>query len=152
MKTLRLSLLMLAAALMLTACDFYPVIIDIHVEDEAGHNLLDPKSEYFIGENVQAVYDGQAYPMDMSYLTETKVYSPHMFGLRLMQDRLLGYYHLQFGEFDGSESGDQTVTIVWPDGTSDTIYHKRVMFTPLAISDTWHLNGKHTSSPIVIVK
>ena len=141
---------LLATALLLTACDFYPVVFDIHVETEDGYNRLDPESEYFIGENISAIYDGQVYPVEI--LMPTKAYAPRFFGLQLRQEGMFGYWHLVFGEFDGAESGEQTVTLVWPDGTSDTIYHKRVVATPLAISDRWKLNGEKGSNPVVLVK
>ena len=148
MKTLRFLLLTAAALLALVSCDFAPVMVSMHVTDEAGHDRLDPYSDYFIGENITAVYDGQTYPAQMTFLSPaTKVYAPRFFGLEWRYDREYGYY-LCFGEFDGATSQDITVTYNWPDGTSDTIHvtHVRVF------GDTWRLNGKRVYPPLSLVK
>ena len=152
MKTLRFFWMMLAGLLCFTACDYYPVVITVTVQDEAGHDRLDPDSDYFIGEDISAVYEGQVYPMQKMFAdAATKAYLPRFFGLEWRQDRNYGYY-LTFGEFDGAEDQDITVTFVWPDGTSDTVHTTHIMFTPLAIVNTWHLNGEKVSPPITFIK
>ena len=154
MKTLQYTLLTAVTLLVLSSCDFYPVMVSVRVTDTDGHDRLDPDSEYFIGENITAVYDGQTYPLQVMFAREgadTKAYYAQLFGLQWRKDRERGYY-LCFGEFDGSESQDLTVTFVWPDGTSDTVHTTHTCFTPLAIVNTWHLNGKKVSPPITLVK
>lgn len=151
MKSFRFFVLTVAALLALTSCDFYPVVVTVYVTDEAGHDRLDPKSEYFIGENISAVYEGRVYPVEIN-IPETKTYMPYFFGLRLQQRWSENTYYLDFGEFDGADDQDITVTLVWPDGTSDTIHTTHTRFTPLAIVNTWHLNGKKVSPPITLVK
>lgn len=152
MKALRFFLLTAVTLLALASCDFYPVVVTVSVTDEDGHDRLNPESEYFIGENISAVYEGEVYPMQKMFAdAATKVYMPCFFGLEWRKDRELGYY-LCFGEFDGADDQDVTVTFVWPDGTSDTVHTKHIMFTPLAIVNTWHLNGKKVSPPITLVK
>ena len=153
MKAPRFFLLTAVILLGLSSCDFYPVSVNIHVTDEAGHDRLDPYSDYFIGENITAVYDGQTYPLQIFFAYEgaTKVYDAQLFGLQWRRDREFGYY-LCFGEFDGAKDQDISVTFVWPDGTSDTVHTTHTCFTPLAIVNTWHLNGKKVSPPITLVK
>ena len=151
MKSFRFFLLTVAALLALTSCDFYPVVVTVYVTDEAGHDRLDPGSEYFIGENIRAVYNGNVYPVEIM-VPPTKTYAAEFFGLRLRQNWSYNDYYLAFGEFDGADDQDITVTLVWPDGTSDTIHTTHTRFTPLAIVNTWHLNGEKVSPPITLVK
>lgn len=154
MKAFRFFLLTAVILLGLSSCDFYPVMVSVYVADADGHDRLDPDSEYFIGENITAVYEGQTYPLQVMFAREaadTKVYNAQFFGLQWRKDHRLGYY-LCFGEFDGSESQDVSVTFVWPDGTSDTVHTTHTCFTPLAIVNNWHLNGKKVSPPITLVK
>lgn len=151
MKTLRLFWMMLAGLLCFTACDYYPVVITVTVQDEAGHDRLDPDSEYFIGEGISAVYEGQVYPVEI-LVPDTKTYAAQFYGLRLRQSWGYGYYYLEFGEFDGASSQNVTVKLVWPDGTSDTIQTRHVMITPLAVANTWKLNGERVTPPIILVK
>ena len=125
MKALRFFLLTAVTLLALASCDFYPVVVTVSVTDEDGHDRLNPESEYFIGENISAVYEGEVYPMQKMFAdAATKVYMPCFFGLEWRKD----------------------------DGTSDTVHTKHIMFTPLAIVNTWHLNGKKVSPPITLVK
>ena len=149
----RLTLFLTACALLtVTACDFAPVEVTVYVTDEAGHNRLDPASEYFIGDNISAVYEGQVYPVQRMFADpETKAYMPHFFGLGWRCDRQFGYY-LCFGEFDGADDQDISVTFVWPDGTSDTVRTTHTRYTPLLITDKWKVNGKKASPPITFVK
>ena len=142
---------LLALLMTVTACDWNPVVISLHVEDAEGHNRLDPTSEYFIGENISAIYDQMVYPVEIIGGPETKAYMPRFFGLQLRPDILNGWY-LTFGEFEGSESQDITITLVWPDGTADTIRCKHTVATALAVSNRYELNGKKTSPPIILVK
>ena len=154
MKRERLLLPFLAAFLLLPfacSCDWYPVTIAINVETADGHSRLDPDSEYFIGENVTAVYEGKSFQMEIPG-PGTKAYVPQFFGLKLFNHYPSGSWYLEFGEFEGSESQDITVKLVWPDGTSDTIRCKHTVFTPLAVSTRWTLNGERTTSPVTIVK
>lgn len=152
MKRCLLFCLMVAALLTATACDFYPVIVTVYVTDKDGHDRLDPASEYFIGDNISAIYEGQVYPMQNRYADPaTKAYLPYFFGLELRQDRLFGYY-LSFGEFDGADDQDISVTFVWPDGTSDTVHTTHTRYTPLLTTNKWKVNGKKASPPITFVK
>lgn len=154
MKAFRFLLLTVVTLLGLASCDFYPVSVNVYVTDADGHDRLDPDSEYFIGENITAVYEGQTYPLQVMFArkgTETKTYSAQFFGLQWRKDRVFGHY-LCFGEFDGAESQDVSVTFVWPDGTSDTVHTTHTFLTPLSIVNTWRLNGKKVSTPITLVK
>ena len=144
--------LLLTALLTVTACDFYPVMVSVHVTDEDGHDRLDPTSAYFIGENISAIYEGQVYPVQKMFADpETKAYMPRFFGLEWRKDRLYGY-SLVFGEFDGADDQDITVTFVWPDGTSDTVHTTHTRFTPLLTTNKWKVNGKKATPPITFVK
>ena len=153
MKAFRFFLLTAVILLGLSSCDFYPVSVNIYVADEAGHDRLDPYSSYFIGENITAVYEGQTYPLQIMFAYEgaTKAYNAQLFGLQWRRDREFGYY-LCFGEFDGAKDQDVSVTFIWPDGTSDTVHTTHTRFTPLAIVNTWKLNGKKVKTPITLVK
>jgi hypothetical protein len=153
MKAFRFLLLTAVILLGLSSCDFYPVSVNIYVADEAGHDRLDPYSSYFIGENITAVYEGQTYPLQIMFAYEgaTKAYNAQLFGLQWRRDREFGYY-LCFGEFDGAKDQDVSVTFIWPDGTSDTVHTTHTRFTPLAIVNTWKLNGKKVKTPITLVK
>ena len=151
MKKLVSFLAVCALLMLVVSCDFAPVVVTVHVYDEAGHDRLDPNSAYFIGENIHAVYDGKVYPVEI-IVPETKAYSAYFFGLRLRQSWGYNDYFLEFGEFDGAENQDVSVTLVWPDGTSDTIHTTHIRFTPLAVVNTWKLNGKKVSPPITLVK
>ena len=147
MKSLRFCLLTAAALLALASCDFMPVVVTVQVIDEDGHDRLDPNSEYFIGGNIEAVYDGKVYPVEI-IIPETKTYAVDFFGLRLRQSWGYDYYYLDFGEFDGADNQHVTVTFKWPDGTSDTIRTTHIRF----LGDTWRLNGKKADPPIILVK
>ena len=151
MKAFRWLLIMVAALLALASCDYMPVQVIVYVTDEAGHDRLDPESEYFIGENISAVYDGKVYPVEIM-VPPTKTYAAEFFGLRLRQNWSYNDYYLVFGEFDGAHDQDITVTLVWPDGTSDTVHTTHTLFTPLAVINNWHLNGEKVSPPITLVK
>lgn len=142
---------LLALLLTVTACDWNPVVITLHVEDAEGHNRLDPTSAYFIGGDISAIYDQKFYPVEILGGPETKTYMPRFFGLQLRPDRNYGWY-LVFGEFEGSEGQDISITLVWPDGTTDEIQCKHTVATPLAVSTRYKLNGKKVSPPITLVK
>ena len=57
-----------------------------------------------------------------------------------------------YKESDYGDFQDITITLVWPDGTADTIRCKHTVATALAVSNRYELNGKKTSPPIILVK
>lgn len=141
---------LLLAGLLCTSCiiDWAPIVVSVYVQDENGNDRLDPASEYFIGDQIKMTYDGEDYPMAIP----TKYYMPHFYGLELVNVSESGRWHLRFGEFDGSQSRDDTFTLTWPDGSKDEITFHRTIMSPLIVIDTWHLNGKKTDLPIMILK
>ncbi|MGX8707200.1 MAG: hypothetical protein ACSW72_00440 [Bacteroidales bacterium] len=148
MRLIRISLVVLFAFLLCTACwfDVAPVEVFIQARDQAGNDILDPGSDLFIGDAITMNYDGKDYPM----VLPTKVYPAIIKGLELVN--YSGVWTLRFGELDGAQNHDETFTLTWPDGTKDVISFKRINISPMTSFDTWRLNGKKTGMPIVIEK
>lgn len=101
--------------------DFWPVEINIRIQDDAGQNLLSP----FIPGNLQgrkitAEYQGQMFELDWDAEDNTRYYMPRFSGLTLnaeyketenafITDPSTNY--LSFGEFDGAENQEITILL-----------------------------------------
>jgi len=141
--------LLLAGFLCNSCCiDWAPIIVTVCVQDADGHDLLDPESEHFLGDQIKMTFEGKDYPMSIP----TKDYMPCFFGLELVNLRESGIWNLRFGELDGGQNHDDRFTITWPDGSKDEITFQRTIISPLIVTDTWRLNGKKTGLPVVIEK
>lgn len=101
--------------------DFYPIILQISVQDAQGNDLLNPETEGNIAEQgIKAIYKDEIYMKD-SLKSRTKAYLAVLEGLRTCKDKN-GKYYLTFGEFNGDDTFDhEQVVIDWNDGTKDTL-------------------------------
>ena len=62
-------------------------------------------------------------------------------------------YYISFGEFSRTDNDTELLTIKWPDGNiSEVTYKCRLIESELEAKETFELNGRKCSNPIVIVK
>ena len=101
--------------------DFYPIILQIAVQDAQGNDLLNPETPGSIANSgIKAIYKGVTYEKD-SVIIPTKAYMAHFGGLQTVKAEN-GQYILTFGEFNGDDTFDhEEVVIDWNDGTKDVI-------------------------------
>lgn len=158
-------LLLLLAFVSLSGCDrdnrkiwdVEPTVVLIKVVDAKGDNLLDPAhSSPLDVTKIKAIYKGKEYPCNQDAANEmqTRDYLPHFYGLITSKYPEYKDYLLLFGEFDGTLSYEnESVTIVWADGSSDNIRFTTHAKTP----EEWFLNDvkidiKASRYRIIIVK
>ena len=62
-------------------------------------------------------------------------------------------YYIAFGEFERRSNDIEQMTIKWPDGSiSEVTYKCKLIESKLEVKESFELNGKKCSNPIVIVK
>jgi hypothetical protein len=62
-------------------------------------------------------------------------------------------YFIVFGEFHRRDNDTELLTIKWPDGNISEISYKcRLIPSKLEAKETFELDGKKCSNPIVVVK
>ena len=137
--------------------DIAPVYFTFNVQDANGNDLLDPNTENNILDNdIKVVFEDKEYPkdVDMTPTENTKFYMAVLKGLYTVK-----YddddYHLEFGQFMGSEDHDKSFVIHWGDGTHDEVsfvHDYKFRVNKPKISTKIFLNGKESNNRFVIVK
>lgn len=136
--------------------DIAPVVVKISVVDAQGNDLLNPQTDNALElGKIKAIYNGQDYLYGVSPDDpKSKAYLPRFYGLMSEFNSHHERHILSFGEFDGAESyTNESVTIVWPDGSSDIIRFNRVFKwksngSP-SIKQEWFLNDAKASDDVI---
>lgn len=120
--------------------DYSPIVITVRVVDVNGVDMLSPEASGVMDiTKIKATYKGQQFDCkedEYDYFA-TRYYMPDFYELKVSQSRYFGTYILQFGEFDGSPGSEsESVTITWPDGSSD-----KISFQKGSKKTEWTLNG-----------
>lgn len=139
--------------------DFYPIVLQISVQDAQGNDLLNPETEGSIAnQGIKAIYRGEIYQKDES-IDRTRAYQASFQGLQTSQSENDGLYYLTFGEFNGDETfRKEEIVIDWNDNTSDKIsFSNRLTWATKnkpVIKREFYLNGKEIdrSGIFIIVK
>jgi hypothetical protein len=62
-------------------------------------------------------------------------------------------YYIAFGEFERRSNDIEQMTIKWPDGSiSEVTYKCKLIESTIEAKESFELNGKKCSNPIIIVK
>lgn len=135
--------------------DIYPVVVSVSVVDAQGNDLLDPQTpDAFDVSEINAIYKEKIYECNKDATgLRSKAYMPYFYGLQSYRNDYYGLYILSFGEFNGAESyTNESVTIVWPDGSSDKISFNRDFkwgkIEP-EVKQEWFLNNSKVSGGII---
>ena len=90
--------------------------------------------------------------LDESDITPVpKMILPMYEGARI--EKGLDCYYIAYGEFSRKDNDTELITITWPDGSISKITYKcRLIPSKLEAKETFKLNGKTCSNPIVIVR
>lgn len=166
----RISCLFLTSIILLSACkdnpdykiwDIAPVVVAVSVVDPQGNDLLNPiNSNAFELSSIKAIYKDKEYVCDIAAdrKGDSKAYMPHFYGLLTYFNERLGSQILNFGEFDGAKSyKDESIKLVWPDGSSDVIRYNRVFKWKAngdpSVQQEWFLNNSKVADGVIkIVK
>lgn len=145
--------------------DFSPVTVNIYLQDAEGNNLLSPTFPGNIrGRRIAALYEGKEYEVNWNSAGETRFYMPNFTGLSIEMSYVLSgddyvlapeTSHLTFGEFDGSQDQDISLTLSIEDipETWDITYTRRMEWKKHkpVITDTRTLNGETVEGRMIIV-
>ncbi len=157
MKRFLTALIVAAAVLSANSCriiDYSPINLRLQVQDSEGKDLLDPANDnsWLLGTTI--TFRGIIVDLDETNITvpETKEYGPVEYqGFRL--EKGADCWELVFGEFDGGDEYDDSFFISWPDKTYNSIdYSRKINSMSGNVKQTWTLNGKECSNPVVIVR
>ena len=133
--------------------DINPVTVSVTATDTQGNDLLNPQTPgaLEVGK-IKALYKGEEYACDEK-LAASKAVLPCFYGLKT-EKSALGICLLRFGELEGAQSyTNESVTIIWPDGSSDQISFNRDFRWKAngdpEIKEKWFLNGSEVSGKLV---
>ena len=152
-------LIILIAIICLNGCekhsmiiDWAPVIFKIQVQDSQGNDMLDPANDntWLIGTEIS--FRNYSEVMDKNDISPvTKAIMPIYEGARV--EKGSDCFYIAFGEFHRRDNDTEQMTIKWPDGSiSEVTYKCKLIESKLEAKETFYLNGKKCSNPIVIVK
>lgn len=97
----------------------FKIVIEL-IDKDNGDNLLNPNTpNNYLNNKISAEYLGVNYPLIKSGINVDEM-STILSGLFLVSD-VAGNVYVAFGNFNGQEDWDDTFTISWGDGTTDTI-------------------------------
>lgn len=137
--------------------DIYPFVIKIGVIDQKGNDLLNPETEGSIAHTgIKAIYKGMVFEKDSIVKSKTKAVDVRFTGLYTWE-YTEGKYVLEFGAFHGDRDyDDERIILDWNDGSKkDTVVFNHRFYwkkqKPVT-ENIFYLNGRETSSPIIIVK
>ena len=159
MKLMKRILIILITIASLTGCEKHNMIIDwvpvtfrIQVQDFQGNDMLDPNNgnTWLIGTEIS--FRDQSDVFDENDITPiTKAILPIYDGARI--EKGSDCFYIVFGEFHRKDNDTELITIKWPDDNVTEISYKcRLIPSKLEVKETFELNGKKCSNPIVIVK
>ena len=152
-------LIILIAIIFLNGCEKHHMIIDwvpitfkIQVQDSQGKDLLDPANDntWLIG--TEFSFRNQSYIMNENDISPiTKAILPIYDGARV--EKGANCYYIAFGEFHRKDNDSDVMTIKWPDDSiSEVSYTCKLIESKIEAKETFQLNGRKCSNPIVIVK
>jgi hypothetical protein len=132
--------------------DWVPVTFKIQVQDLQGNDMLDPTNDntWLIGTEIS--FRNYSEVMDENDISPvTKAILPEYGAARV--EKGSDCYYIAFGEFHRMDNDKELMTIKWPDGSiSEITYKCRLIESKIEVKETFELNGKKCSNPIIIVK
>lgn len=134
--------------------DISPVTVTVTVTDAQGHDLLNPQNSGALKvSKIKALYKKKEYACNEK-LAASKAILPRFYGLLSEKNDALGTCLLRFGELEGAQSyTNESVTIIWPDGSSDEISFNRDFRWKTngdpEIKEKWFLNGSEVSGTLI---
>ena len=132
--------------------DWVPITFKIQVQDSQGNDMLDPANDntWLIGTEIS--FRGESDVLDENDIAPvTKLILPIYDGARV--EKGSDDYYIAFGEFQRMDNNTELMTIKWPDGDISEISYKcRLIPSKLEAKETFELNGKKCSDPILIIK
>ena len=160
-KSMKRILVILIAIICFNGCDkeselleidWVPITFKIQVQDSHGNDMLDPANNntWLIGTKIS--FRNYSEVIDKNDISPvTKVIMPIYGGARV--EKGSDCYHIAFGEFRRENNDTEQMTIKWPDGSiSEVTYKCKLNESKLKVKESFKLNGKKCSNPIVIVK
>ena len=132
--------------------DWVPITFKILVQDSQGNDMLDPSNDntWLIGTEISFRYATEVLDED-DISPFTKMILPIYDGARVETGP--DSYYIAFGEFQRMNNDTELMTIKWPDGKTSTISYKcKLIPSKLEAKETFKLNDKVCSNPIVIVR
>lgn len=133
--------------------DINPITVTVTATDAQGNDLLNPQPPGALEvSEIKALYKGEEYVCNENQMT-SKAVLPRFYGLKT-EKSALGTCLLRFGELNGAQSyTNESVTIIWPDGSSDQIsFNRDFWWKPNGdpeVKETWFLNGSEVSGKVV---
>jgi hypothetical protein len=126
----------------LVAVEWYPIELEIYVQNKDTVDLLNYEATYYVGNDFMLTYNGTVYRMQTKYSDE----NPELI---LGKNKATNRYMAYFGTLEGNQEYDTDFTLTWKDGTQDVIHLKRKITDILESEDHWLLNGEEIkqSSP-----
>jgi hypothetical protein len=113
--------------------------------------MLDPANDntWLIGTEIS--FRNQCEVIDVDDISPvTKVVLPIYDGARVIKGS--DCYFIAFGEFMRRDNDTEVMTIKWADGSVTEVSYKcRLIESKIEAKETFELNGKKCSNPIVIV-
>lgn len=132
--------------------DWTPITFQIQVQDSQGNDMLDPANNntWLIGTEIS--FRNYSEVMDKNDIFPvTKAIMPIYGGARV--EKGSDCYYIAFGQFHREDNDTEQMTIKWPDGSiSEVTYKCKLIESKLEVKESFELNGKKCSNPIVIVK
>ena len=132
--------------------DWAPITFKIQVQDSQGNDMLDPANDntWLLGTEIsfrtysEVMDDNDIFPV-------TKEILPIYGGARI--EKGSNCYYIAFGEFERRSNDIEQMTIKWPDGSiSEVTYKCKLIESTIEAKESFELNGKKCSNPIIIVK
>ena len=132
--------------------DWDPITFKIQVQDSQGNDMLDPANDntWLLGTEIsfrtysEIMDENDIFPV-------TKEILPIYGGARI--EKGSNCYYIAFGEFERRSNDIEQMTIKWPDGSiSEVTYKCKLIESTIEAKESFELNGKKCSNPIIIVK
>ncbi|MDO4707649.1 MAG: hypothetical protein Q4A61_04400 [Porphyromonadaceae bacterium] len=129
--------------------DYMPIIFRIKVVNNSGANLIEPNHpESITKTNIRIEMDGKVYPLEnLANKPEFRAYLAHFYGFYFYQDYLTKEWEIHFGQFDGGQEMDKTITLHWQDETTNSLrVVNKATWTkelgPHSMKRTFYLDGE----------
>ena len=116
---------------------WYPIEIEIFVQNKDGVDLLNYETAYYVGNDFTLTYNGKVYRME---LEASNVNPKLIWGKNNVKNRCIAY----FGELEGDKEYNDDFILTWKDGTTDVIHFNRKIKDVLDTEDQWLFNGVDT--------
>lgn len=138
--------------------DYYPIVLQVWVQDAEGNNLLDPDyPENILDENISIVYKNEISEVVMGRPDDfgpTRAYLPHWYGAYISPAEYLygdkEYFssdnRIFIGEFDGGKNGEFNVVLTIGEKSYNLSWTNKV--NHLDIKRQFFIDGKKNKDSV----